>query len=690
MEVIRNERFKNTIKIIRAILIISLIFIGLATVGLLGVLSYAKTQGAPPLAVPLSTLIYADDGSLIGEERHQGETRYWVSLEDMSKPIIDATISIEDRNFFDHHGFDYKRIGGAILADIKAMAKVQGASTITQQYARNLFLEHEKTWNRKLTEAFYTIRLELNYSKDEILEGYLNTIYYGHGVYGIEAAANHYFGKRASELSLAEATMLAGIPKGPSHYSPLVNEEKAKQRQKVVLASMVETGLLSKKKATAITEEELSFTTNTNLGREDIAPYFQDIVKKELTSKLKLDERTIETGGLRVYTTLDPELQKLAEERVAATVNKDSDIQLGFVAMNPKNGEVKALLGGRNYEESPFNRATQAERQPGSTFKPFLYYAALEKGYTPSTQIRSEVTTFSFDEDRSTYTPRNYKNYYANDTITLAQALALSDNVYAVKTHLFLGEDTLIKMAKKLGITSKLAEVPSLALGTSGVKLLDMVNAYSTIGNGGKLRKPIFITRVENYKGEVIYENNQKPKQILDPDLAFVTTHLMMGMFDKKLDDYTAVTGTSITNKLTRFYAGKSGTTPTDSWMIGFSPDLVAGVWTGYDKNQTLDLVAERQYSKNIWANFMEEAHKDKPPMPFKPPEGVVGVYVNPDSGLLATKDCPVSRLTFYKKGTEPTEFCTKHSDGETPVEKKKEKDEEEDKGFFRKIFDWF
>ncbi|MFS0863026.1 transglycosylase domain-containing protein [Fredinandcohnia sp. 179-A 10B2 NHS] len=690
MEVIRNERFKNTIKIIRAILIISLIFIGLATVGLLGVLSYAKTQGAPPLAVPLSTLIYADDGSLIGEERHQGETRYWVSLEDMSQPIIDATISIEDRNFFNHHGFDYKRIGGAILADIKAMAKVQGASTITQQYARNLFLEHEKTWNRKLTEAFYTIRLELNYSKDEILEGYLNTIYYGHGVYGIEAAANHYFGKRASELTLAEASMLAGIPKGPSHYSPLVNEEKAKQRQKVVLASMVETGLLSKKKATTVAEEELSFTTNANIGREDIAPYFQDIVKKELNSKLKLDERTIETGGLRVYTTLDPELQKLAEEKVEATVNKNSDIQLGFVAMNPKNGEVKALLGGRNYEESPFNRATQAERQPGSTFKPFLYYAALEKGYTPSTQIRSEVTTFSFDEDRSTYTPKNYKNYYANDTITLAQALALSDNVYAVKTHLFLGEDTLIKMAKKVGISSELDKVPSLALGTSGVKLLDMVNAYSTIGNGGQLRKPIFITRVENYKGEVIYENNQKPKQVLDPDLAFVTTHLMMGMFDKKLDDYTAVTGSSITNKLTRFYAGKSGTTPTDSWMIGFSPDLVAGVWTGYDKNQTLDLVAERQYSKNIWAHFMEEAHKDKPPIPFKPPEGVVGVYVNPDSGLLATKDCPVSRLTFYKKGTEPTEFCTKHSDGEIPVEKKKEKDEEEDKGFFRKIFDWF
>ncbi|MFT4416985.1 transglycosylase domain-containing protein [Fredinandcohnia humi] len=690
MEIITNERFKATIKIMRALVIIGLLCTALATIGILGVLSYAKTQGAPPLAVPLSTLLYADDGTLIGEERHQGETRYWVSLEEMSQPVIDATLSIEDRSFFTHHGFDYKRIAGAIIADIKAMAKVQGASTITQQYARNLFLEHEKTWDRKLTEAFYTIRLELNYSKNEILEGYLNTIYYGHGVYGIEAAANYYFGKSASELSLAEASMLAGIPKGPSRYSPFVNEEKAKQRQKIVLASMVQNGLLSDKTAKTALEEELVYTTKENIERVEVAPYFQDVVKNELYTKLKLDKHTIETGGLRVYTTLDPELQKVAEEKVQSYIHKDSEIQLGFVAMEPKNGEVKALIGGRDYTESPFNRATQAERQPGSTFKPFLYYAALEKGYTPSTQIRSEVTTFSYDDDRSTYTPHNYNNYYANDTISLAQAIALSDNVYAVKTHLFLGEDTLIKTAKKLGITSKLEKVPSLALGTSGVKLLEMVNAYSTIGNGGNLRKPVFITKVENYKGEVIYENDQKPKQVLDPDTAFVTTHLMTGMFDSKLNDYTAVTGTTISKKLTRFYAGKSGSTRTDSWMIGFSPQLVAGIWTGYDQNKTLDLVAEKQYAKNIWASFMEEAHKDKTPLPFTPPEGVVGVYVDPASGLLATKDCPVSRLTFYKKGTEPTEACTKHAEAGDQKEKKHKKEDKEEKGFFKRIFDWF
>ncbi|WP_449538107.1 transglycosylase domain-containing protein [Ferdinandcohnia sp. Marseille-Q9671] len=690
MEIITNERFKTALKIMRACFIIGLICCAIAAVGLLGVLVYAKTQGAPPLAVPLSTLFYAEDGTLIGEERHHGETRYWVSLDDISQSVIDATVSIEDRNYFDHNGFDYKRIGGAIIADIKAMAKVQGASTLTQQYARNLFLEHEKTWNRKLTEALYTIRLEMNYSKSEILEGYLNTIYYGHGVYGVEAAANYYYGKRASELSLAEASMLAGIPKGPTHYSPLANLEKAKQRQKIVLYSMVENGLLSKKNAELAHQEELSFTGNKMAGREDIAPYFQDVVKKELHSKLKLDQQTIETSGLRVFTTLDTELQKIAEEEAASHIKPESKIQVGFVAMDPKNGAVRALIGGRNYEESPFNRVTQAERQPGSTFKPFLYYAALEKGYTPSTPIRSEMTTFSYDDDRSTYTPRNYKNYYANDTITLAQAIALSDNVYAVKTHLFLGDGELVNIAKKLGITSKLKDVPSLALGTSGVKVIDMVNAYSTISNGGNLHKPVYITRVENYKGEVIYENKQEPKKVLDEDLAFVTTQLMTGMFDKKLNDYTAVTGTTISNKLTRFYAGKSGSTNTDSWMIGYSPQLVAGIWTGYDQNESIDITAEKQYAKNIWAGFMEEAHKDIAPTPFKPTEGVVGVYVNPDSGLLPTKDCPVSRLTYYKIGTEPTEYCSKNADEEKEEKPDNKKEEKEKKGLFKRIFDWF
>ncbi len=691
MEIITSGRLKNTIKYLRALFIIGLILSIFFMLGLLGVLAYAKSQGAPPLAVPQTTLFYASDGTII-EESHRGQKRYWVPLSEMSPSIIDATISIEDRNFYQHNGFDYKRIAGAAIADIKAMAKVQGASTITQQYARNLFLEHDKTWSRKITEALYTIRLEINYSKKDILEGYLNTIYYGHGAYGIEAAAKYYFGKSANELSLAESSMLAGIPKGPSRYSPYENLEKAKSRQKIILNSMISNGYITKKEAEKVYQTNLAFFKSEDLGRERIAPYFQDAVKKELLTQTNIDEKTIEMGGLRVYTTLDPNLQKVAEEQVAKHVNPDSEIQLGFVAMDQYTGEVKALIGGRNYEESPFNRVTQAERQPGSTFKPFLYYAALENGFTPSTELRSEVTTFLYDDGNSKYTPHNFNNYYANDTITLAQALALSDNVFAVKTHVFIGENSLVNMAKKLGVTSDLVNVPSLALGTSTVRVIDMVNAYGVIGNGGQKITPVFIKKVVDHKGDVIYEAEQSKEQVLDPNLAFVTTHMMTGIFDAKLNDYTRVTGQTITNSLTRQYAGKTGSTKTDSWMIGYSPQLVAGIWTGYDRDERITLTAEKQYAKKIWADFMEEAHTGKNVAAFKPTEGVIGVYVNPDNGKLATNACPISRLTYYVKGTEPTEYCMDHVDHyeEIDEEKQPEEDPDKDKGWFKKIFDWF
>jgi penicillin-binding protein 2D len=687
LEIIPSNRFRGTLKYIRAFAFVSLILAILFSIGIIGVIAFAKIEGAPPLAVPQTTIFYADDGSKIGES-HNGQKRYWVNLDQISPTLINATIAVEDRKFFEHYGFDMKRIAAAALADIKAMAKIQGASTITQQYARNLFLSHNKTWARKFQEALYTIRLEANYSKNEILEGYLNTIYYGHGAYGIEAAANYYFSKTAKQLTLSEASMLAGIPKGPYYYSPLINEKRAKQRQKAVLTSMVKAGYISKKEAEKAYETPLVYSRNHEVEKKQVAPYFQDIVNHVLKNDLGIDEQTIEMGGLRVYTSLDPKLQAIAEKHINETIDKNSDIQVAFIAMEPHTGEVKALIGGRDYEKSTFNRAVQAERQPGSTFKPFLYYAALKKGFTPSTEMRSEPTTFTFDNGKSTYTPRNYNNYYANDTITLAQAIALSDNVFAVKTHLFIGEEELVKTAKQLGITSKLKEVPSLALGTSPVKVIDMVNAYSIIANNGKKAGPVFIKKVVNYQGETIYEHKKSEEQILDRDVAYVTTQLMTGMFDSRLNDYTSVTGQTIAKEITRPYAGKSGTTKTDSWMIGYTPQLVAGVWTGYDKGQTIDKVAEKQYAKKIWAHFMEEGLEGKPVKAFKPTEGVVGVYINPDNGKLATKACPVRRLTYYIAGTEPSEYCTDHIHHKT---KQKESNEnKEKKNWLEKILNWF
>ncbi|NHC38691.1 PBP1A family penicillin-binding protein [Bacillus sp. MM2020_1] len=661
MEIMTDQGFRKTIKYLRAVIILSLIGMICMLILFLGILAYAKILGAPPLAVPQSTLFFADDGALIGES-NSGQKRYWARLKDISPDVVAATISIEDKNFYEHHGFDYKRIAGAVLADIQAFSKVQGASTITQQYARNLFLEHDKTWTRKLHEAFYTIRIEMNYSKKEILEGYLNTIYYGNGAYGVQAASQYYFGKDAKDLNLAEASMLAGIPKGPGIYSPLASMENAKQRQTIILKSMVTNHYIKNKEAIDAAMKPLTIVGAHNTQKVKVAPYFQDAVRNALKNQLHLDDRTIALGGLKVYTTLNRKQQEAAETQVHKFVANLSEIQVGLVAMDPKNGYVKAMVGGRDYEKSPFNRAVQAIRQPGSTIKPLLYYAALEQGFTPSSTMRSEFTTFHFDDGQPDYTPHNFNNKYADGEITLAQALAVSDNIFAVKTHLFLGEETLIKTAKKFGLSSKMARVPSLALGTSGVRVIEMANAYSLFANGGKKVNPTLITRVEDYNGNVIFEKENETEKVLDPAKAFVMTQMLTGIFDPKLNGYAKVTGSTVIKDISRPYAGKSGSTETDSWMVGYSPQLVTAVWAGYDMGKPIELVAEKTYAKNIWANFMEEALKGKPVKAFKvPKEGVKGVYVNPENGKLATKDCPVRRFTYFVAGTEPTEYCTEH-----------------------------
>ena len=549
MELITGQRFKQTRKYIRAVIMISAMAFLLLLLFLFSILIYAKILGPPPIAVPQSTIYYSDNNRIIGESSH-GQKRYWEDLEHISPGLINATIAVEDRQFFTHHGFDLKRIVGAVIADIRAMSKVQGASTITQQYARSLFLENDKTWSRKLNEAFYTIRLEMNYSKNEILEGYLNTIYYGHGAYGIQAASQYYFGKDAKDLSLAEASMLAAIPKGPTLYSPLDNFDRAKKRQRIVLASMIEKKFITNKQANEASSTSLLFKGKHLIAQTQTAPYFQDAVKKALKSQLKLDERTIELGGLRVYTTLNERQQQIAEKSFSTIISADSTIQGALVAMNPKTGAVQALVGGRDYQASPFNRATQASRQPGSTIKPLLYYAALENGYTPSTMMKSEKTTFKYNHNQSIYTPSNFNHQYANDEITLAQAIALSDNIFAVKTLFYLGLESFIHTIHRFGITSDMKSVPSLALGTSGIKAIEMVNAYSILANGGKRVTPIFIKKVENAQGEVIYEQQEDTEQVLDPDQAFVMTQMLTGVFDEKLNGYTKVTGHSIRSQV--------------------------------------------------------------------------------------------------------------------------------------------
>lgn len=646
----------------------------------------AKIMGPPPVAVPQTSTFYANDDTVMGQSNGI-QKRYNVSLDQISPYVREATLSIEDQRFYDHHGFDMKRIAGAIVADIKAMAKVQGASTITQQYARNLYLDHDKTWKRKALEALYTIRLEVNYDKNHILEGYLNTIYYGHGAYGIEAASRLYFNKSASDLTLAEASMLAGIPKGPSVYSPYVKEERAKTRQSIILDEMVEQGYITKGQATSAKKENLTFASLKTKEVAEIAPYFQDAVQNSLLHDIGLDEQALQRGGLRIYTTLDPKLQTIAEQAVKDTISETTNIQTAVVSMNPKTGEVAALVGGRDYKESQFNRAIQAARQPGSTFKPFLYYAALEKGFTPATRLKSEYTVFTLGDGVSKYKPKNYKDYYADDFVTMAQALAVSDNVYAVKTHLFLGEDSLTKTAKQFGIKSALKDVPSLALGTSPVKPIEMVSAYSMFANGGKQVQPTFIRRVVDNEGNILYDAHLESKQVLDKNNTFVMEEMMTGMFNDKLSGYASVTGHSLLPKLSRTYAGKSGSTETDSWMIGFTPQIVTGVWVGYDQPKSISNTSEQSYAKKIWATTMEKGLDGQPKKNFKQPSDVVAIDINPENGKIATKGCPVSVKMYFAKGTEPTEYCMDHVDDKEEFEKASEEKKKE--GWWKKYLPW-
>ncbi|KMN55406.1 MULTISPECIES: transglycosylase domain-containing protein [Bacillus] len=668
MDKVSGNQLRITFKIIRACIFLTLIGGMLAGVCFTSVLLAAKWQGAPSVRVPQSTILYANDGSKLGETDF-GEKRYWVRLKDINPTAVQAAIAVEDQNFYNHHGFDYRRMAAAALADIKAMAKVQGASTITQQYARNLYLEHDKTWKRKWNEAFYTIRLEQNYSKNEILEGYVNTIYYGHGAYGIEAASRLYFGKHAKDLNDAEAVLLAGIPKGPSGYSPYVSEKKAKQRQETILRLMAGQKMISKEKAERIKKTPLAYQPLKSRTAAKTAPYFYDDAMKELEKKLGMTREQLATSGLRVYTTLDKRMQRIAENTVAHTIRTGSDIQVGFSAIDPATGRVLALLGGRDYEKSPFDRATQAKRQPASTIKPLLYYKAIQSGFTPVTLMKSEATEFQIDDNGDTYSPSNYNGYYANKPITLLQALALSDNIYAVKTHLFLGMNKLVSAAKEFGISEHLKPLPSLALGTEPVRPIEMVNAYAMLANGGKQITPSFITKVTDTAGNILYEQPRGHQQTLDKKAAFVTASMMTGMFDEDLNGYTSVTGRTISDRLTRTYGGKSGTTSADSWMIGFNPALAAGVWTGYDKSSTIDSVEEKSYAKTIWADFMEKALEGEPEIALKPPKGVTGVYIDPASGYTSGPGCAAKHYTYFIAGTEPADVCY----GPEPSKKEKE-----------------
>lgn len=576
----------------------------------------------------------------------------WVSLKNMNKNIINATISTEDKNFYEHFGFDYPRIAKALMVNISSGGIEQGASTITQQYAKNLFLDFEQSWNRKWKEMWLTYELEAHYSKDEILEGYLNTINYGHGMYGISNASKYYFNKDVKDLSLGEAAILAGIPNSPSNYSPIDNYELSKKRQKVVLTRMYNNGYISEKDMNNAFDSKLAFK-NASFGKDLTSLiYYNDAVMNELNSLKSIPKSYLDTGNIKIYTNLDLDAQKALEEGISKNV-VDDKTEVSKLMLNPKNGGVIALIGGINYGKSQFNRVLNSYRQPGSTVKPFLYYRAIENGFTPSSTFFSKKTNFYFDGKKS-YSPKNYGNIYANGEISLAAAIAYSDNIYAVKTHLFLGEDELYNTLRSAGISSSMEKSPSLALGAYEVNITELAGAYSALANGGKKVKPHLISRVLDNKGNVLYSYKEKKENpIFNSDATFIISELLTSTYDSNLVSYTYPTCYSMIPSITHKYAIKTGSTDTDSWVIGYTPEVVFASWAGYDDSSN---ISEKVISgnKSSWITSMEKYFDIKDASWYKIPNDVVGVLVNPVTGNVVSNESENKKVLYYLKGTEP------------------------------------
>ena len=630
-------------KLIKKLLVIFTILILLLTIIYLILYLYVKKN---PIDIKInnSYYIYDKDNKLVNSMSDE-----WIKLDSISDNLINATLAIEDKNFYKHHGFDYLRIMKSMYTNLTNKKIVEGASTITQQYAKNLFLDFNKTWKRKIKEAWFTLKLETNYSKDEILEGYLNTINYGN-VYGIENAAHYYFNKSSKNLTIAEASMLAGIPNSPNNYSPLINETKAKQRQKVVLDAMVKNKYITKTEANNAYNTKLTYYGHFETNNSKTLEYYQNAVMTELNDIKEIPKSILDTGGLKIYTYLDIDAQTNLENNINKYITND-DIEVSSIMMEPNNGGIIALIGGKNYQKSQYNRATQAKRQVGSTIKPFLYYSALENGFTASTTFTSEKTTFLFDNNK-TYSPKNYNDNYGNKEISMATALAYSDNIYAVKTHLFLGEKNLIDMLRRVGINEKLKANPSLALGSGEISLLSMTNAYSSLANLGYKVKGHLIKKVEDMNGNTLYEYKNTKEKILNSSIVYILNELLTSTYNYNFIDYNYPTCYDITQKLTNKYSIKTGTTDNDHLIFGYNKDIVLSLWSGYDKDKTSE-VSDGKPLRQIWADTIEEYHKTNKPKWYKIPDNVVGVLVDPITGK-PTTDNKKATMFYYIKGTEP------------------------------------
>jgi penicillin-binding protein 1A len=710
---------------------------------------------------PVITTVYADDERKIGE--FYNERRIVVPLAEIPEKLKQAFVAAEDSRFYQHQGLDFISIIRAFIKNIEAGAIVQGGSTITQQVTKSFLLTPERSYTRKIKEAILAYRIDKGFSKDEILFLYLNQIYLGHGAYGVEAAAENYFGKTAGQLNLAECAVLAGLPQAPSKYSPFKHPEKAKQRQVYVLNRMVAEGYISNIEATEAVDQKLEIQPRRNWYIEKV-PFYTEYVRQYVEQKYGPD--ALYHDGLKIYTAANIDMHNAARDEIkkgledlekrqgyrSAFVHlspgeiqpycenlekKDNNgppvkgqsregvivsidegqavvrmghlqgvilpediewpkqsseeekpvpslksvlkvgdvvkgvlkekkessslwrltvkliprVQSALLCIETETGHVKTMVGGRDFIESQYNRATQSKRQPGSAFKPIIYAAALDKGYTPATMLIDSPIAFHDSQTDVTWKPKNYKETFFGPTL-FRNALAKSINVVTIKILQDIGVDYTIQYARKLGVESEIARNLSIALGSSGVSLLEIVKAYSVFANQGVLIEPIFITKILDRDGNVLEEAIPQKKQVIEKSTAYIMTSLLESVVKEG-------TGQRVL-ALNRPAAGKTGTTNDlyDAWFVGYTPQYVTGTWVGFDDEKSLgETETGGRAASPIWLGFMQKVLKDKPVKIFQVPPGVVFSRVDSETGLLAASDSKNVIFECFKEGTVPTEY---------------------------------
>ncbi len=597
------------------------------------------------------------------------EKRRFVAYQDLPPILVNAVLAAEDRRFFSHNGVDPIRIIKALIVNAREGETMQGGSTLTQQFVKNYFLTPERTWSRKLSDAYMSVLLERRLSKKQILELYCNEVYLGQAgsfsIMGVGEAANTFFDKSARDLTLEESALIAGIITAPNRYTPLRYRERATARRDLVLDQMAEYGMISAQECAEAKSKPLSVKSTSVLNYSD-APYFVDYVQNMLMEKYGDSELAL--SKYKIYTTLDPDLQQAAFESVQKGVKELDEyfskrkqpvqpgtVQASLIAVDPQSGHILAMIGGRNYGSSQFNRITQSRRQPGSIFKPFVFAAALESAYysaTPFTTVTSildQPTQFTFDDLE--YEPKNFKEEYLGQ-VTLRQAITKSLNIATIKLAEKVGFGKITELAHRLGLNEKIKPYPAMAIGSFEITPLEMVRAYTAFANGGLLSDLTPVLGIHDNDANPIFIAEPKPKQALTPQIAFLVTSLLKSVIDHGTGYGARERGFTLPA------AGKTGTSH-DGWFAGYTPDMLCIVWVGFDDNREL-ILSGSQSALPIWTEFMKKAIRLRPLKgeDFAAPEDVPQVEVDPTTGLLATDHCLQKEMEYFIKGTEPVLKC--------------------------------